>query len=283
MSESTTPVRDAEAHRAIMAALRPNERLPYRIGARLNETLLGKRAGMFWTRVGARPALHQFIKHRLELRGQENLPRRSFILACNHRTFFDLHAVTIAFWPLYEQTPFLYCPVRSNFFYERPLGVFINLLMSGNAMYPPIFRDDRGPALNRLAIDACKRVLDWSPRTIVAIHPEGTRNGGDSPYEYLPAKPGIGYIALHSGAPIVPAFVAGLPRKFGQFTKDRFRKDAERIRVWIGPALDYDDLRGDGGENGEGLKARAHAVAERTMDAIRALGEQDRGYVESLR
>lgn len=271
---NTPIIRDEEKHRAIMAALKPNERLPYLIGSRLNETLVGKRLGMGWTRIGARPALNQFINNRLELRGQEHLPARSFILAANHRTWFDLYAITIAFWPLYKDVPFLYCPVRSNYYYERPMGVVLNLAVSGNAMYPPIFRDDRGPALNRLAVEACTRVLDWSPRTIIGIHPEGTRNTSDDPYSFLPPKPGIGYIAHDSKAPVVPAFVAGLPRKFGQIAKDRLRKDALPIRVWLGAPIDLADLC-----EGPATKQAAHAIADRTMDGIRRLAEQDRAMM----
>lgn len=267
-------IRNEENHRAIMAALKPNERFPYLVGSRLNESLWGKRASMMWTRIGARPALLQFIDNRLELRGEENLPRRSFILAANHRTWFDLYALTIAFWPCYEDVPFLYCPVRSNYYYESPVGLALNLAVSGNAMYPPIFRDDRGPTLNRLAVEACTRLLDWSPRTIIGIHPEGTRNPAESPYEYLPAKPGVGYIAHDSRAPVIPAFVAGLPRKFTQIAKDRLRREAEPIRTWIGPPIPLDDLYDQ-----PATRETAHAIADRTMEGVRALGELDRAYM----
>jgi 1-acyl-sn-glycerol-3-phosphate acyltransferase len=244
------------------------------VGRRLNESELGKRIGMGWTRIGARPALHAFISNRLELRGQEHLPKRSFILVCNHRTWFDLYATTIAFWPLYDEVPFLYCPVRSNYYYERPMGVALNLAVSGNAMYPPIFRDDRGPALNRLAVESCTRLLDWSPRTIIGIHPEGTRNSSEDPYSLLPAKPGVGYIAHDSKAPVIPAFVAGLPRKFGRIARDRFRKDAEPVRVWLGPPVPLDDLLAAPAD-----RETAHAIADRSMEGVRALAEQDRAYM----
>ena len=269
-------IRNEANHRAILAALKGNERLPYRIGSRLNESLWGKRLSMMWTRIGARPALLQVIENRLELRGEENLPRRSFILAANHRTWFDLYAITIAFWPCYADVPFLYCPVRSKFYYEGPLGVVLNLAVSGNAMYPPIFRDDRGAVLNQLAVESCTRLLDWSPRTIIGIHPEGRRNPAASPYEFLPPKPGIGYIAHDSRAPVVPAFVAGLPTDFRQIVRDRFRTHAEPIRVWIGAPVPLDDLC-----EGPATRMAAHAIADRTMLAIQALGALDRTYMSA--
>ena len=277
-AESMESANDANKRRAVLAALKPNEKLPYLVGHALNESPWGKRLGMGWTRVGARPFLNQFIHRRTELRGAEHLPRRSFILACNHRTWFDLYALTIAFWPMYEDVPFLYCPVRSNYYYEGLTGTVLNIAVSGNAMYPPIFRDDRGRTLNRLAIETCTRLLESSPRTIIGIHPEGTRNAADSPYDLLPPKPGIGHIALHSGAPIIPAFVAGLPRAFGQIVRERNSTDAEPIRVWIGPPVAYDDVHalGESREN-------AHTVAARVMASIAALGAQDRAYMAERR
>jgi 1-acyl-sn-glycerol-3-phosphate acyltransferase len=269
-------IRNEENHRAIMAALKPNERLPYLLGSRLNETLWGKRAGMLWTRIGARPVLNQIICDRLQLRGEENLPDRSFILAANHRTWFDLYAITISFWPLYEDVPFLYCPVRSNYYYERPLGAVLNMAVAGYAMYPPIFRDDRGPALNRLAVESCTRLLNWSPRTIIGIHPEGTRSTSESPYEFLPPKSGVGYIAHDSKAPVIPAFVAGLPRQFGRVARDRFRKGVEPIRVWLGAPVDMGELY-----DAPAGREVAHEIAERTMAGIRALGDLDRAYMET--
>ena len=262
----------------ILALLGPTERVAYALGAQLNETLWGKRVSMAWGNLVAQPGLGRLIDVRLRLFGAEHLPRRSMILATNHRTWFDQFAVMIATWDSFAAPPFLYCPVRSSFYYDRPLGLALNFLVSGSAMYPPVFRDDRGPRLNRHVVEACVRLLDWSPRTVVAIHPEGMRSAGDDAYAFLPPKSGIGRIALASRAPVVPSFVNGLPRTFGALLAERVTKGAEPIRVFVGPPVALDDL--DGREDDRDAHREASA---RVMAAIAALGEQDRVFMREWR
>lgn len=260
----------------ILAALKPGERLAYRIGAELNETPLGKRLSAFWGHRVAQPSLALTINSRLRFFGAEHLPHRSMLLATNHRTWFDQFAVLIAVWDQFPQAPFIYCPVRSAFYYENALGVALNLLVSGNSMYPPVFRDDRGPLLNRNVIDACVRLLAWSPRAVVAMHPEGTRNKGDDPYSFLLPKAGIGRIALTARAPIVPSFVNGLPRSFGKLIEERLTPGVEPVRVFLGPPVPLDDLY----DHAEDREAHREA-AVRTMTAIAALGDRDRAFMEA--
>ena len=262
----------------VLAALKPGERLAYRIGAQLNETPLGKRLSTFWGHHVAQPGLALTINSRLRLFGAEHLPDRSLILATNHRTWFDQFAVLIAVWDSFPQAPFIYCPVRSAFYYENPLGVVLNLLVSGNSMYPPVFRDDRGPLLNRNVVDACVRLLNWSPRAVVAMHPEGKRSQSDDPYRFLPPKAGIGRIALTARAPIVPSFVNGLPRDFRKLIQQRLTPGIEPVRVFLGPPVPLDDLQAHADD-----RDAHHEAAERTMGAIRALGEKDRAFMAEWR
>src|SRR5690606_38704798 len=95
--------------------------------------------------------------------------------------------------------------------YETYSGILINLMLSGGAMYPPIFRDRERAALNQHALAELADFLR-DPRTIVGIHPEGTRGKGPSPYELLPAQPGIGKVWLEarSTTQVLPAFITGL-------------------------------------------------------------------------
>jgi len=266
------------ADRRILGLLKPAEKFAYVVGAQLNETMWGKRISTFWGHRVAQPGLALTINSRLRLFGVEHLPKRSMILAPNHRTWFDLFAVMIATWEHYPEPPFLFCPVRSGFHYESPLGVALNLLVSGNAMYPPVFRDDRGPVLNRNVVDACVRLLAWTPRAVVAMHPEGTRNTGDDPYALLAPKSGVGRIALASRAPVVPAFVNGLPRSFGRLLRERVSRDVEPVRVFLGPPVGLDDLY----DRVDDRDAHREA-AERTMAAIAALGARDRAFMAEWR
>ncbi len=259
-------------------ALRPFERFAYRLGTQLNETHWGKRVSMLWAHHVAEPGLALTINSRIRLFGAENLPKRSMLLPSNHRTWFDQFALLIALWDQFEEPPYVYCPVRSAFYYERPLGLFLNLAVSGNAMYPPVFRDDRGPALNRTIVDTCVRLLNWSPRTVVAMHPEGRRNPGDDPYSFLEPKSGIGRIALASRAPAVPSFVNGLPKSFKTVLRERVTPGVEPVRVFIGPPVVLDDLY----ERADDRSAHTEA-ARRVMAAIAALGEQDRAFMTQWR
>jgi len=234
--------RDENTEREVLAALNTTERVAYRVGRALNETEPGKRFSSLWGTYLSVPILGLTIRNRLHLEGAEHIPKRSVIIAANHRTWFDLYATLISTWSYYEDTPFLYCPVRSGFFYEKPMGVVMNVGVSGNAMYPPVFRDERGPVLNRHAVDVCVRLLAWSPRVVIAMHPEGTRNPSDDPYSFLPGKTGIGRIALRAQAPVLPVFVNGLPRSFKRLVQDRLDPKSVPVRVLMGAPVALDDL-----------------------------------------
>jgi 1-acyl-sn-glycerol-3-phosphate acyltransferase len=118
------------------------------------------------------------------------------------------------------------------------------------------------------------RLLDWSPRTVVALHPEGRRNPSRDPYALLPPKSGIGRIALASRAPVVPSFVNGLPPTFGALLRERLRHDVEPVRVFVGPPVALDDLHPRAGE-----REAEREAATRVMQAIAALGERDRAFM----
>src|SRR4029077_7539174 len=101
-------------------------------------------------------------------------------------------------------------PVRAEFFYDHPLGLLLNVALTGMAMFPPVFRHGRRRALNAWSRARCARELA-RPRTAVGVHPEGRRNKDGGPFEMLPAMPGAGRIALAApGAPVVPVFIHGL-------------------------------------------------------------------------
>ncbi len=260
----------------ILGNLRGVERVAYALGAQINETHMGKRASMFWGHHVAQPGLALAIRNRIHLEGAEHLPLdRSMILAANHRTYFDLYAVLIATWHQYPKAPYLYCPVRSTFYYDRPLGMALNWEVSGNAMYPPIFRDPDKRALNSHAVDACVRLLDWSPRVVVAMHPEGRRNEHADAHQLLPPKPGIGGIALRSRAPVLPIWVSGLANGLRGVLRQRMQRTVEPVRVLIGAPVELTDLYSEA----PSAEAAAEA-AKRVMTGIAAQGQRDRDFME---
>jgi 1-acyl-sn-glycerol-3-phosphate acyltransferase len=255
--------------------LTPAERLGYQVGALVNETPIGKRAASAYLTVFSQHWMRFFTHPICEMVGVENVPMdRSYILAANHRTFWDFFATMCELWPLMPKghKPYLYCPVRSKFFYEKRVGTALNLLVSAHSMYPPIFRDDRGADLNGIAVRKCVELLAFSPRTVIAIHPEGKRNLSDDPYQLLPAKAGVGRIALAApGTPVIPLFLNGMGGDLKDIWTGRQSREMGRIRMEFGTPVDLGDLYARADE-----PAGHQAASDRIMVRIAALGENDR-------
>jgi 1-acyl-sn-glycerol-3-phosphate acyltransferase len=198
-------------------------------------------------------------------------PHRSFILVCNHRSFFDLYVLTAALlrWKLRHRIVF---PVRSNFFYDTPAGFFVNGAMSFFAMYPPLFRDKRLATLNALGLEELAELLREG-ETLVGIHPEGRRNPGDDPYELLPAKSGVGRL-IHAarGVPVVPVFTNGLlPNNLPRQVLSNFTGTGIPIHSVFGSPIDFSDLLAE--PSSPRLFSR---LSERCLDEVRKLGQEEK-------
>lgn len=256
----------------ILDQLTAKERLSYRLSTMINESTLGKRLSSDWLTYVSQPWTRWLMDPITIKVGLEHLPQdRSFILAANHQTFWDLFVIACQIWPHMAsgRKPYYFCPTRSEFFYERKRGVAINLLICGQSMYPPIFRDGRRE-LNRAAMEKCVELLDWNSRTLIGIHPEGRRNKKD-PYTLLPAKVGVGRIALRAQAPVIPLFINGMGQTFGSLWKNRIQGAPEQVRMHFGPPVPLDDLYSGSGDSAIELQA-----SQRVMAEIARLGEDER-------
>ena len=208
--------------------------------------------------------------HHLE-RLEPLAPDRSFILVCNHRSFFDLYVLTAALlrWKLRHRIVF---PVRSNFFYDTTAGFFVNGVMSFFAMYPPLFRDKRLAPLNALGLEELAGLLR-AGETLVGIHPEGRRNPGNDPYELLPAKSGVGRL-IHAarGVPVIPVFTNGLlPNNLRRQVLSNFDGTGIPIHSVFGTAIDFSDLLN------EPASGRLFGrLSERCLDEVRKLGQEEK-------
>ncbi len=58
-------------------------------------------------------------------------------MVSNHRSFFDLYVVSSVIVKRGLEQRLMF-PVRSQFFYDSPLGLAVNGAMSFFAMYPPV-------------------------------------------------------------------------------------------------------------------------------------------------
>ena len=139
--------------------------------------------------------------------GAENVPRAGpVIVASNHLSYLDPVALGIGL-------PRMVTYLAKKELFEIPV---LSFFVRGCGAYP-LDREAGGVA----AVRAALRVLKEG--RCVGIFPEGTRNLGGS----APEKGGAAFLAALSGAPVVPAAVAG--------TKDA--KRFSQIRVVYGKPM----------------------------------------------
>jgi 1-acyl-sn-glycerol-3-phosphate acyltransferase len=186
---------------------------------------------------------------RLRMHGLSHLARfgasDSLILVANHRSFFDFYIVSATMFWHTDLPRRMFFPVRGTFFYDHPLGPFVNAAMSGMRMFPPILRERERGAWNLFSVARCAAELSV-PGTIMGLHPEGTRNKGDDPYTLLPAQSGVGKIVLDAKqAHVIPIFVHGLSNAMGrELAYNWGRAPSEHpIDVVFGPEVDLGELR----------------------------------------
>jgi 1-acyl-sn-glycerol-3-phosphate acyltransferase len=196
-------------------------------------------------------------------------PTKSYMLVTNHRSFFDLYVITghLVRRGLSHRLVF---PVRSEFFYDHPLGLAVNGVMSFFAMYPPVFRDRKRAMLNLVGLDEIASLLGRGGH-FLGIHPEGTRNQTGDPYTLLPAQSGVGRLVHKSDAVVIPAFVAGLINDFPRQIFSNFDGTGAPIHIVFGEPLDLAELRAR-----PGSPRSYRAIAEHLRDRITELGAEER-------
>lgn len=222
------------------------------------------------------PLIWAAVGRRLRLQGLEHVRQLhrdgSVLLVANHRSFFDFFVVvvTLRFRAGFRHR--MLFPVRSEFFYDHPLGVLVNLLVAGMSMFPPIFRKGKKRAWNAWSIERCAEELA-RPGTAMGLHPEGTRGRGPDPFVLLPARSGPGRVALAvPHARVVPVFVLGLSNSaLREVARNLLGPARHPVVMAFGVPLDLSDLRQLGG----GREA-ARLASERCLSAIQALGERVR-------
>jgi len=215
------------------------ERLAFRVMRFLNQGG-GSKPAWIWQRGVITPLVGLLVTRRIQVHGLERLDGipagAPILLVANHRTFFDLF---ILGWFLIRHprlTRRVNFPVRSNFFYERPLGLFLSAIFTGGSMFPPFFRSAEKKGMNRLSLGILLEKLR-TPGQMVGFHPEGTRNKTDDPYTLLPAQPGAGELALKARPVVVPAFILGLTNSPWAELKANLRRERPVIAVFGEPVL----------------------------------------------
>lgn len=123
--------------------------------------------------------------------GLDRLPATGpVILAVNHSSALD---GALLFGAIKRPVSFL---VKAEAF--QPAGGLLGMLLVNGAQLP-VRRNQIDPAPVRLALELLDR------GAVLGVFPEGTRGDG----QVRQAKPGVGYFALRTGAPVLPVAVHG--------------------------------------------------------------------------
>ena len=264
--------------------LTPFERFALKFGQFANEDPRGKwmqarfLRGISYVWVRAAIANRCFVEGLPDL--MELHPTTGVLLVSNHRSFFDQYVMMLGcFMGPVHWAKNLSFPVRANFFYDKPLGVVVNGLIAGGAMYPPIYRQADRRTLNDEALEKMI-VIVKQPGNVLGMHPEGTRGKGDDPYTFLPAQPGVGKLALIAQPTVIPAFILGLGNNIAEDIRVNFTKGARREHAVIavyGTPLDYSDLAAE-----KPRPTLYKKCADRMMAAVKVLGEKEKAIRADL-
>jgi 1-acyl-sn-glycerol-3-phosphate acyltransferase len=255
------------------------EKLALKFAELANEDARGKWLQTRFLRGVSYVWVRAFLANRMFVEGLDELCAldpggTGVMLVSNHRSFFDQYAMLLACYmgpvPWAKR---LYFPVRSNFFYDQPLGIVVNAAVAAGAMYPPIYRQAERRALNDDALDKMVEILR-TPGNVLGMHPEGTRGKGPDPYAFLPAQPGVGKLALVGKPVVIPAFILGLGNNITEDIKWNFRRGARRDHAVItvfGSPIDYADLLAE-----KPRPTLYKKTADRFMAEIKKLSEREK-------
>ena len=228
-------------------------------------------------------------KRRLHVAGLDNLhaldTKRGILLVSNHRSFYDFFTISCV---LFNWTPLqrhVLFPVRSDFFYDSPVGWAVNSVMSGMAMFPPIKRQRSAAQWNRYALSRCSHELQ-NNGAVVGMHPEGRRYPDADPFAVHKCKPGAARVALDApDTQVVPLFLSGVTNDLWQeFLWNWFEPEAHPIGIAFGPPIPMDDLCSKGQDDTEsGPQIRvARVLTQRIADALKVQAEACREILEKV-
>jgi len=204
------------------------------------------------SRVVIGPFLHAM--GRPKVGGIENIPPTGpAILASNHLSFIDS-----MYLPLMIDRPVVF-PAKAEYFAARgPLGrLWAAYLRSTNQL-----EMDRGGARSAQAtLEAAVELLRAGE--LFGFYPEGTRSPDGRLYR---GRSGIGWLALNSGAPVIPVAMMGTRKMLPPGAP---LPRPTRIEIRIGKPLEFGHLAGE-----PPAKAR-RLVADEVMRAIGELSGQE--------
>jgi 1-acyl-sn-glycerol-3-phosphate acyltransferase len=192
---------------------------------------------------------------RPDVSGAEHIPASgAAILASNH-----LSVVDSIFLPLMVERPVTFA-AKSEYFTgtrwrDKIVGAY---LRSTNQLST----DRAGARAAQVMLDAALDLLNRGE--LFGIYPEGTRSPDGRLYR---GRTGVGYLALHSGAPVIPVAMVGTEKILPP--GHRVPRPG-KIAIRIGEPLTFAELRGQPA----GARQR-RAVADEVVQAIQKLSGQE--------
>ena len=192
---------------------------------------------------------------RPDVTGAEHVPASGpAIMASNH-----LSVVDSVYLPLMVPRPVTFA-AKSEYFTgtrlrDRVVGAY---LRSTNQLST----DRAGARAAQAMLDAALQLLKEGE--LFGIYPEGTRSPDGRLYR---GRTGVGYLALHSGAPVIPVAMIGTDRMLPPGA--RIPRPG-KIEIRIGEPLTFDQYR-----DGPAGARQRRAVTDEVVQAIQRLSGQE--------
>ena len=227
-----------------LSVLNTTERIGFKLTNRMNQgvwkrfwTFCQRHLGSLWIKICTYNLMNVFGLENFENTDVE----KPLLLVANHRSFFDMYVVSSVVFRQTTRPITLFFPVRAKFFYTSPVGWLVNLIMGWWAMYPPFFREEREVKKREFDKYALRRLIQISSEgrgNVIGFHPEGKRNLNETPYDFLPAQPGVGSVIMKAQPQVIPVFIAGLGNDLPKQVLGNWT-GGEKVRIWFGEPIDF--------------------------------------------
>lgn len=256
-----------------ISALSAAEKFGFRLAHEMNQgawksfwTFCQRHIGSLWIYLATYNLMNVFGLENVE----NTAENRPVLLVANHRSFFDMYTVSSVLLRRLKRPITLFFPVRAKFFYDNPLGWFVNFVMGWFSMYPPFFYKNRQREFDKFSMRRLVQISSENRPNVIGIHPEGGRNLSEDPYEFRPAQPGVGKVIMSGRPQVIPVFIVGLgndlPKQIlGNWT------GGEKVRIWFGEPIDLSEFY----EKRDSLRTHKE-IGDHVMLKIGELAEKDR-------
>jgi 1-acyl-sn-glycerol-3-phosphate acyltransferase len=192
---------------------------------------------------------------RPEITGSEHIPASGgAILASNHLSIVDS-----IFLPFMVDRPVTFAAKSEYFTGTRPIDRITGAYMRATKQLSV----DRTEA--RAGLDMLEAALALLRQgELFGIYPEGTRSPDGRLYR---GRPGIGWLALNSGLPVIPVAMSGTDRVLPPGQKV---PRVAKIRIRVGAPLTF-----EGARTLPSASRQRRAITDEVMEAIQSLSGQE--------